>query len=289
MNDKKITPLRSRMREDLRLRNYSPRTEKTYLFHVSYFARWLGKSPATAGEEEIRKYLTYLRGEKQVSLSHFKQAVGALRFFTKYTLGKEWLKDRIPYPRQSKTLPEVMSQQEVVQLLEAVENKRHRMVFEVMYGAGLRLMEALTLKVTDVDSKLMLLRVRAGKGARERAALLSPLLLETLRKYYQAFHPKSFLFPGTRKEHIASTTIQRSFAIAAKKAGIRRKVCCHTLRHSFASHCLENGTDVRIVQELLGHKSLHSTLIYLHVTPKVFAKVPGTLDTLLSYSTPVVQ
>jgi site-specific recombinase XerD len=281
MSKKKPTSLRERMREDLRLRNYSPCTEKAYIFHVAYFAKWLGKSPAQAGEEQIRQYLSYLREEKQVSLSHFKQAVGALRFFTKYTLNKEWLKERIPYPRQSKTLPEVMSQEEVKQLLLAVENQRHRIVFEVMYGAGLRLMEALTLKVSDVDSKLMLLKVRAGKGARERCALLSPLLLETLRKYYQTVHPKDFLFPGKKKEHISSTVIQRAFTKAAKKAGITRKVCCHTLRHSFASHCLENGTDVRIVQELLGHKCLHSTLVYLHVTPKVFAKVPGTLDTLL--------
>jgi len=268
------------MIDDLRLRNYSPCTEKTYVYHVERFSKWLGRSPDKAGEEEIRKYLLWLREEKRSSQSDFKQAVGALRFFYKYTMNSEWLKDRIAYPRREKRLPEVLSQEEVRALLRCTKDPKTRVILECCYGAGLRLMEAVMLRVEDIDSKEMRLRVRSGKGGRERFAMLSPELLLTLRVYYKREHPQTWLFPGKRNEHVSTSVVQRAVSTAARRAGIKRKITPHTLRHSFATHLLENGTDIRLIQELMGHASLKSTLVYVHVSTRVFRQVRGTLDVL---------
>ena len=280
-DSKQTTPLRERLKEDLRLRNYSPRSEETYVFHVWEFAKYYRQSPEFLGEEEIRKYLLYLRQEKRVSQSTYKQAVAALRFLYKYTLSREWLKDRIPYPKREFVLPVVLTQEEVSNVLSNVEHDRNRVVLETIYGAGLRLMEAMMLRVEDVDSKEMRLRVRRGKGAKERYAMLSPILHETLREYWKKYQPQGWMFPRKNPEfHLSESVIQRAFKEAARKAGITKKASVHSLRHSFASHLLENGTDLRLIQELLGHKTLKTTLIYTHVTTKVFRKVADPLSFL---------
>ena len=276
MSNKKTTALREKMREDLRLRNYSPCTEKTYLFHVGYFARHFGRSPDRLGEQEIRQYLKFLREQQRCSLSHYKQAVGALRFFYKYTLGKDWLKERIPYPRKAKTLPIVLTLGEVQLLFEAVDNQRNRVVMQVLYGAGLRLMEGISLRVSDINSKEMYIRVRAGKGQRERRALLSSELLDILQNYWRTYHPTDWLFPRNNpKYHISESVIQRACKRAASQAGITKAVSPHVLRHSFATHLLDDGTDIRIIQELLGHQSLKTTLIYTHVSSLAVRRVSG--------------
>ena len=263
----------TKMEEDLLLRNYSPCTQKAYLWHVRAYQNFYSKSVMELGEAEIRKYLLYM--QTNYSLSQMKQAVGALRFVYKYTLSQEWLKDRITYPRQEKTLPKVITQEQVKLLFPAVTNLKSRTVLQTIYGAGLRLQEAIKLKVSDIDSSKMLLFVQHGKGNKERRAMLSPNLLEILRSYYRVYQPKDYLFPGTRQDYISETVIQRACAEAGKAIGAL--VSPHALRHSFATHLLEQGTDIRLIQELLGHSALRTTLIYTHVSTSVFRSVKDLL------------
>lgn len=277
----KTTALRERMKEDLRLRGYAAHSEKVYLWHVAAFAQFFGKSPERLGENEIRQYLLYLREDRRCSQSHYKQAVAGLRFLYKYTLGKEWLKEKIHYPKLRRKLPVVLTREEVAAIISKVPSYQHKVVLETIYAAGLRLMEALQLRVSDIDSKEMTLRVRSGKGGTERLAMLSPKLLTTLREYYKTYRPAEWLFPRKDgKLHIGETNLQKAFHRALKDLRIQKKASVHTLRHSFASHRLEEGTDLRLIQELLGHRTLKSTLIYTHVTPKVFRTVKDPLDSL---------
>lgn len=277
-NGERSTALRERMRQDLRLRNYAEHSEKLYLWHVGAFAKHFKSSPDRLGLEQVRQYLMYLREEKRCSQTHYKQAVAGLRFFYKYTLNQEWLKERIPYPRNRLKLPVVLSQEEVRLVLAGIRDYRHRVVCQTIYGAGLRLMEALMLRVSDINSKEYLLAIRNGKGGVARNAALSPSLLVILREYWKRFHPKDLLFPGKKLgKAICETVIQKAFATAVKRAGITKRASVHTLRHSFASHQLEAGKDLRLIQELLGHRALKSTLIYTHVTPKVFRQTQDLL------------
>lgn len=279
--DKKTTVLRERMREDLRLRNYSKHSEELYIFHARKFAEHYHKSPQFLGLNEIRSYLVFLREKADVSQSSYKQTVAALRFLYKYTLGKEWLKEKIPYPKRRKRLPVVLTQEEVAAIFSKIKIYQQRVVLETIYGAGLRIMEALALKISDLNSKEMTIHIRAGKGAEERFAMLSPKLLQLLREYWKVYRPADLLFPRPDGEkHVGETCIQKAFHKALGDAGIKKKASVHTLRHSFASHQLEQGTDLRIIQALLGHKSLKTTLIYTHVSPKVFSKVSDTLAAL---------
>lgn len=262
-----------KMQEDLRLRNYSLCTQKAYLWHVRAYQNFYSKNVMELGEAEIRKYLLHM--QTNYSLSQMKQAVGALRFVYKYTLNLEWLKDRISYPRQERTLPKVITQEQVKLLFAAVPNLKSRTVLQTIYGAGLRLQEGVKLKVSDIDSTKMLLRIRHGKGNKERYSMLSPNLLVILRSYYKTYRPSNYLFPGTRQDYVSETVIQRACAEAGRKIGI--EVSPHTLRHSFATHLLVQGTDIRLIQELLGHSALRTTLIYTHVSTSVFRSVKDLL------------
>jgi integrase/recombinase XerD len=277
---KKTTALREKMREDLRLRNYSPITEKTYIAHVAWYAEYFKRSPLTLDLDHARQYLLYLKEERKVSLAHFRQAVGALRFFYKYTAGKEWIKDRLSYPRLSRNIPVVLTKEEVAAFFDAATDLREKTIFSVLYGAGLRLMEALTLVPSDINSKEMYILVRNGKGGRTRKAHLSPLLLEQLRAYYRVYRPGTWLFENGKGNHLGESFVQHACQRTAATAGITKRVTPHTLRHSFATHLLEQGTDIRVIGELLGHASLKSTMVYTHVSTKVFRSVTGTLDTL---------
>ncbi len=278
--EKKTTALRERMREDLRLRNYSPLTEKTYIAHVGWYAVYFKRSPLELDLDHARRYLLYLKEERKVSLAHFRQAVGALRFFYKYTAGKEWIKERLKYPKLSKNIPVVLTKKEVAAFFSAVTDVREKTILSVLYGAGLRLMEALTLVPSDINSKEMYILVRNGKGRRARKAHLSPALLEQLRAYYRMYRPRTWLFENGKGNHLGDTFVQRACERAAEAAGITKRVTPHTLRHSFATHLLEQGTDIRVIGELLGHTTLKSTMVYTHVSTKVFRSVSGTLDTL---------
>lgn len=277
MTEKKTTLLRERMREDLRLRNYSKHSEELYLFHVRCFAEFTGRSPAQSGLEDVRRYLLHLL-DRKTNQSTYKQAVAALRFLFKYTLRREWVKEKIAYPRRPFRLPVVLTQEEVGTILSRIKSERHRVILRTIYATGLRLNEALNLKVTDIDSKEMRLRVRSGKGDKERYAMLPASLLKELREHYKKYRPEDWLFASkTPGRHVGETCVQKAFHQARREAGIRKAASVHTLRHSFATHLLEHGTDLRLIQELLGHKTLKSTLIYTHVSTKVFRTVQDPL------------
>jgi integrase/recombinase XerD len=276
-----MTRLRERMLEDLRVRNYSPRTQETYIQKVADFAAHAGKSPAQLTSEEIRSYLVHLVETRHVSWSSFNQTVCALRFLYRVTLGRGELVPDIPFPRAPKKLPIVLSRNEVARLLEAVRVPKHRAVLATIYSAGLRISEALALKVGDVDAERMVLAIRQGKGAKDRTVMLSPRLLDLLRGYARHERPRDWLFPGRRREQpLHATAIQRACAEACTAAGLGKRASVHTLRHSFATHLLEAGTDLRVIQLLLGHRSIKTTSIYTHVSTQRLRDTQSPLDRL---------
>ncbi len=259
--------LRTRLIEDLRIRNYSERTVEIYVRCVSEYAKHFGQSPETLGEGEVREYQRYLVEEKKASWAFFNQSVCALRFFYTKTLQKDWMVKHIAFPKREKRLPEVLSLEEVSRLFANVRALKQLTILQTMYGAGLRIMEALNLQPGDIDSQRMVIRIRQGKGRKDRYVTLSPTLLERLRQYYKDCRPKgTWLFPnrdGERATH--PSTVQRACRTAARAADLGKRVTTHTLRHSFATNLLEAGTDLRTIQILLGHGSLNTTAIYLHI------------------------
>lgn len=259
--------LRTRLIQDLRIRNYSEKTIKIYVRCVAEFAKYFGLSPAELSEDHVREYQRYLVEERKGSWALFNQSVCALRFLYRKTLHKDWAVDHIPFPKKEKRLPEVLSVEEVSKLFACVRTVKTRTILETMYGAGLRLMEALKLKPTDIDSHRMVLRVRQGKGRQDRYVTLTPTLLEALRDYYRAYRPEGeWLFPSRDGRYPTHpTAVQRACRTAARKAGLSKRVTTHTLRHSFATNLLEAGVDLRTIQILLGHGSLNTTALYLHV------------------------
>ena len=269
------------MIEDLRFRNYAKNTEKAYVWHVEKFAKHFNRSPEHLGYNEIRGYFTHLRATERVSLSHMKQAVGALRFLYKYTLGQEWIKDRLKYPRGVMRLPRAVSREEVRGFLAGVDDEKCQMALTLMYATGLRLNEALTLRVEDVNSKEMFIRVRSGKGNRERRTLLSLNLLKRLREYWKTYRPSSYLFEGKCHGHLGESVIQKACLQASKRCEATPPITAHVLRHSFATHLLESGTDIRVIAELLGHTNLKTTLIYTHVTTRLHRTVKDPLSELM--------
>ena len=277
----RTTALRERMRDALRLRNYAVSTETKYIWHVSQFAHYFGKSPEIMGELEIRRYLRHLQEERRISNCQYRQTVAALRFLYADTLGQEWLRGRIPYPRAPKSLLQVLTVDEVQRLLTCTPNLRDLTALKILYGSGLRVFECISLKVADINSKEMFIHVRHGKGGRARRALLSPALLTALRDYWRRYRPTDWLFPSRAYEtHIAPGTLQGACRAAAKRAGITKKVTPHCLRHAFGAHLLEQGTDILKIQELLGHTSLQTTLLYTHVSNIMFQGVVSPLDQL---------
>ena len=237
--------LRTRMIEDLRIRNYSEKTVEIYVRCVSEFAKHFRQSPEVLGEGEIREYQRYLVEEKKSSWAFFNQSVCALRFLYTKTLQKDWLVEHIPFAKREQRLPEVLSIEEVSRLFANVRAVKQCTILQTMYGAGLRLMEALSLEPNDIDSARMAIRIRQGKGRKDRYVTLSPTLLETLREYYRGYRSKgTWLFPNRNRDQATHpTTVQRACSRAARTAGLSKRVTTHTLRHSFATSLLEAGTD----------------------------------------------
>ncbi len=278
-----MTTLRQRMTDDLRLRNRSLRTINTYIACVAHFARHFGKSPELLGPEEIRQYQVYLVEQRRVSWSYFNQAVCALRFLYRHTLGRDWVVAHIPFPRQPKKLPVILSQAEVIRFLDAIKKIKFRAILMTAYAAGLRLSEVTHLRVSDIDSQRLVIRVRQGKGQKDRYVMLSPKLLEVLRLYWRSERPATWLFPGTRKEQpINHSVVQRACRQAGLEAGLSKPVTVRMLRHCFATHLVETGTDIRIIQSLLGHSHISTTQIYTHVSEKTVRATESPLD-LLAY------
>jgi integrase/recombinase XerD len=275
-----MTPLRQRFVQDLQLRNYSPRTVQTYLQHVIRFARHFGRSPQELGPEEVRQYQLSLL-ERQASWSVFNQAVCALRFLYRVTLGAPFAVEMIPYGKRPRSLPAVLSREEVAQLLALVPQPLERLILQTTYACGLRASEVLSLRVADIDSSRMLLWVRQGKGNKDRGVPLSPALLEALRAHWQRLRPTTWLFPGqTATGQRSLEALQRVVRRAVLAAGFTKKVSLHTLRHSYATHLLEAGVDVVTIQRLLGHRDLQTTARYLHLTAPRLAQTPGLLEQL---------
>jgi integrase/recombinase XerD len=275
-----MTPLRQRMLEDLRLRNYSPRTQEIYVHHVAQFAQHFGVSPERLGPEEIRQYQIQLV-EKGISWSKFNQIVCALRFLYGKTLKRDWTIIQIPFAKREKRLPTVLSPEEVAALLKAVPNRKHRTLLTTIYATGLRVSEAVRLRVDDIDSQRMMVTVRQGKGRKDRLVMLSPLLLRVLRDYARWYRPSVWLFTGTDpRQPLTVGPVQRACQLARRAAGIDKPVTPHTLRHSFATHLLEGGADLPLIQTLLGHSNVRTTTLYTHVASARIQATSSPFDRL---------
>lgn len=277
-----MASLRRSMIEDLEIRNYAPGTIHVYVHCVASFARHFGRPPHLLGRRHIREYQQHLVHHKKVSWSLFNQTVCALRFFYRVTLRRDWMIEHIPFPKQERRLPILLSPAEIAALFAVMNNTKHRTVLQTMYGAGLRVSEALGLRVSNVDSQRGVLTICQAKGHKDRCAPLPTTLLHILRDYWKIQRPTSWLFPGQAADQpLSVTTIQRACRRAARRAHLTKPVTPHTMRHCFASHLLEVGLDIRTIQLLLGHRSLRTTTRYLHVAnPAAFAKGKPATDLL---------
>jgi integrase/recombinase XerD len=289
-----VTQLRQKMLEELQRRNYSHRTAKTYVRIVREFATYFHQPPDKLGPEQIRQYQAHLFQSKKLAPATVSQYVSALRFLFIKTLRRHFLAEYIPFPKSRKRLPTVLSPEEVTRLIDAACNLYHRTLLMTLYSTAVRRAELCRLKVQDIDSQRMMIRINQGKGGRDREVPLSPKLLETLRVYFRWMRPTLFLFPGTVKGVRADVPITPNVVWlacrqAAQKAGITKHLSPHSLRHSCASHLLEAGADLRTIQVLLGHSRLEHTLIYLHLSPKHLQAIPNPLDALQVSSLDGVQ
>lgn len=282
-----MTPLRQRLIEDLRIRNRAQRTIDTYVRLVARFARFHGRSPAVLGRDDVRSYQVHLI-ERETSWCVVNQTMSALRFLYNVTLECDWPVERLPYCKRPKRLPLVISPEEVLLFLRSVKKLKYRMALTTAYAAGLRISEILQLRVEDIDSARMLIHVRRGKGDKERVVSLSKVLLEQLRAYWLVGRPRPWLFPGRDPvKPVLAETILEACRQAREVAGLRQRITPHTLRHCYATHLLEAGTDLRTVQVLLGHASLSTTAIYTHVQRKLIETTCSPLD-LIAELTPLV-
>jgi integrase/recombinase XerD len=283
-----MTVLRQRMAEDMQVRNLAPNTQLSYLQQVALFARHFGKSPALLGWEEIRTYQVYLTNEKRLSPNSIHTAVAALRFLYRVTLKRDWTFEAVlPLPKKQQTLPIVLSPEEVQRFLDCLQGIKHRAILTTCYAAGLRISEAVHLKPTAIDSQRMVIRVEQGKGQKDRYVMLSPKLLDTLRSYWKVMRPKEWLFPGDHAgQPITRDAVGNACEKARHLAGLSKPVTPHCLRHAFAVHLLEAGTDVRTIQLLLGHRSLSTTARYLRIATSKVCATSSPLD-LLPHPAPI--
>ena len=273
-----LSPLRRRMIEDMTVRNMSPATQRSYVSAVSKFSRYFGKSPERLSLEDVRAFQVHLVSTG-ISWPGLNQIVCALRFFYGVTLGEAAVPERIPYAREPRKLPIVLSADEVVRFLEAVSSLKSRAALTTAYAAGLRASEVAGLRVADIDSARGVILVRHGKGAKDRNVMLSAQLLGILRAYWRLARPTTYLFPGRDEEHpIDPTVLHAACRSAVNAAGLTKRVTLHTLRHSFATHLLESGTDIRIIQVLLGHNNLSSTARYTQVATHTIRATQSPLD-----------
>src|SRR6201998_730689 len=287
MTDKAISPLRRRLIEDMMIRRLSPKTHYQYIRHVKKFADFLGRSADKATVEDVHRYQLWL-ASIGTSVGTANVSATALRFFFKVTLKRHDLAEELISTREPRRLPVVLSPAEVGRLLAAATNIKHRAILSLAYATGLRASEVVSLKLTDIDRDRMLIRVEQGKGKKDRYVILSPNLLEILREWWRAARKKgwmspaqSWLFPVSRGRHTSARQLHRIVRLAAGRAGITKRVGVHTLRHSFATHLLEQKTDIRIIQVLLGHKKLDTTAMYTRVAISAIGEVTSPLDLLL--------
>jgi site-specific recombinase XerD len=273
--------LREQMMKDLQLKGITPRTQKKYLREVSIMAKYFDKPLEELGEKDVKDYLVHMLETRKLSRGTYRGYVAGIKFLYKTTLNREDVVERIHYPKAKKTLPVVLDLAEIKAMLSVTENLKHRALLTITYSAGLRVSEAAKLKVTDIDSKRMMVRVHQGKGRKDRYSILSQTALELLRRYWRQYRPKEWLFEGQKDgTHIWYTAIRNIFFEAIKRAGITKPASPHTLRHSFATHLIEAGTSLHHVQLLLGHRSPTTTTVYLHVSKMNLAQVSSPLDSI---------
>jgi integrase/recombinase XerD len=278
-----MTPLRQRLLEDLQRRNYAPKTIASYVLQVAQFARHFGRSPEQLGPDDIRTWQLHLLRVKHASWSAYNQSVCALRFFYGVCLQRPYMVAAIPYGKRPKTLPTVLSRDEVLQFFAAFPTDPDRLLVRTTYACGLRIGEVVRLRVADIDSQRGVLVVRQGKGRKDRQMPLSPQLLEELRAYWRRYRPKDWLFPSRGSSgHCHITALGRRVTRAVRALGWSKRVSLHTLRHSYATHLLEAGVDVVTLQHLLGHNDLQTTARYLHVSTLHLQRLPNPLDTLVA-------
>jgi integrase/recombinase XerD len=277
-----MTPLRQLMTEDMQVRNLSPHTQTVYVQQVSLFARHFRRSPEALGAEDIRSYQVYLTNEKKLAPGSILVAVAALRFLYKVTLHKDWsFEDLIPAPKKPQKLPIVLSPEEVRHFLTGVASPKHRTILTTCYAAGLRVSEAVRLKPTEIDSQRMVIRVEQGKGQRDRYVMLSPRLLDILRDWWRLEKPKPWLFPGDIPgRHIGRSAVELACREARQVSRLSKPITPHSMRHAFAVHLLESGTDVRRIQLLLGHRSLATTARYLRIATSKVCSTTSPFDLL---------
>ena len=276
-----MTTLRQRMLQDMGIRNLALNTQLAYVQQVSAFARHFDCSPDSLGPEQVRAYQVHLLEERKLAAGSLSVVAAALRFLYKITLRRPWNDDDIPMPKRPLKLPIVLSPEEVVRFLACVANTKHRAILTTIYASGLRVSEAVALRPADIDSSRMVLRVDQGKGRKDRYVMLSPRLLEVLRDYWRIERPKPWLFPGDGADrHISKNAVEQACQKAHRAAGIDKPVTPHSLRHAFATHLLESGTDVRRIQLLLGHRSLATTSRYLKVATSSLCATVSPFDQL---------
>lgn len=279
-----MTDLRKRMLEELQRRNYSSETTRAYLFAVKDFAGYFGKRPDKLGQEHLRQYQLHLLNDRKLAAKTIVGRISALRFFFVKVLRRPYREIDLVYPKRPERLPVVLSEEEVARLIESAITSYHRVILMTLYGTGLRREELCRLKVSDIDSQRMVVHVRQGKGNKDRDVTLSPRLLEVLRAYWKWRKPKTYLFPSLYRKRpeqpIDSKTVWHAVREAARRAGIKKKVSPHLLRHSWATHLLERGTDLKTIQVLLGHVDLEATTIYLHLSQRHMQALNNPIDAL---------
>jgi len=277
-----MTSLRQRMVEDMQVRNLAANTQDSYVLQVSLFARYFNQSPELLAPEQIRAYQLYLTNEKKLATSSIVIAVSALRFLYNVTLKKGWnFEEVIPAPKKPQKLPIVLSPEEVLAFLDCVRSRKHRAILTTCYAAGLRISETVALTPSAIDSKRMVIRVEQGKGRKDRYTMLSPKLLDILRGWWRVARPKEWLFPGDFPgQHITVSAVQHECQEARRISKIPKPITPHSLRHAFAVHLLERGTDVRTIQLLLGHRSLATTAKYLRIATSKVCSTSSPLDLL---------
>jgi integrase/recombinase XerD len=280
MIDKPVSPLRQRMIDDMTARRFKEKVQKDYVRHVRTFAAFLGRSPDAATSEDLRRFQVHI-AQQQIGAGSINAAVAALRFFFTVTLERPDLVRHLTTVNKPRKAPVVLSQEGVTRLLEAAPGLKVKAALSVAYGAGLRVSEVVALKVSDIDSQRMTLRVEQGKGRRDRYVMLSPQLLELLREWWRAARPQAWLFPGQNPVNpMSARQLNRAVHAAKNLAGISKRVSPHTLRHSFATHLLEQNVDIRVIQVLLGHAKLETTALYTRVAVNTIRDVTSPLERL---------
>ncbi|MBI5808932.1 MAG: site-specific integrase [Ignavibacteriales bacterium] len=277
----KRTELIDKYEKILRLKNYSPKTEKAYLHHLNLFLDYISKSNISSVDSKILlDYFNYLKQSRKFSYSAIKQSLASVRFLFIDVLKKEIDFDFFVKMKRPNSLPNILTVDEIRKIINSITNLKHRAIISTIYSCGLRISEAVNLKINDIDSSAMTVKIVNAKGRNDRIVMLSEKLLSLLREYFKEYKPKIYLFEGQKGEQYSTRSIQQIFNNAVKKVGIKKKVTVHSLRHSFASHLLDNGTDIRFIQELIGHKHLSTTQIYTHINPASVKKIKSPFDNL---------